>query len=132
MNASTLRILASTISVVAISLLIAGRASGAKLDPAALALLNSVSTKPCGPRTIQLESTHKLDPAFGPGVKAVSGPIDLSVKRPNHYYAIQPSGNETSEIAYDGSELCVVYPAAKHYALEPFVNGVPTVPPIPY
>jgi len=111
------------------ALLIAGCASGpkpadsagnhARMEPAALALLHSVSAKLGGARTIQVEAGHKLDPALGLGTRIERGPIKIMVGRPNEFYAIQPAGFDTREIAYDGRFLCVMHPGPKNYALEP-------------
>jgi len=89
------------------------------MEPAALELLNSVSARLGGARTIQVEAEHKLDPALGLGLRLDRGRLELAVKRPNQFYAIQPAGAETREIAYDGNFLCVMHPGPKHYALEP-------------
>jgi len=129
MNTPTLRLLAGRMSLAVSALWLAGCASGpkpgdstgtlAKMEPAALALLNSVSAKLGGAQTIQVAAKHKLDPALGLGLRIDHGSIDLAVKRPNQFYAIQPAGNATVEIAYDGRLLCVMHPGPKHHALEP-------------
>jgi hypothetical protein len=127
MNMKVFRILAGTLSLALTTGLAAIAAPGTlspksgtvtNMEPAALEFLKSVSEKLGAAQTIQVEAEHKLDPALGLGIRADNGPINLDVKRPNRFYAIQPAGNETREIAYDGSQLCVMYPAAKHYALE--------------
>lgn len=123
----TLRIVAGTLVLAVGTLWLAGCAStpkpgdaqGAKMEPAALALLDSVSAKLGAAQTIQVEAVHQLDPALGLGLAIDKGRIELSVKRPNQFYAIQPAGRETREIAFDGRFLCVMHPGPKHHALEP-------------
>ncbi len=127
MNPSTLRNLATSASLTISALLIAGCASGpkpgdstsAKMEPAALALLHSVSAKLGGAQTIQVEAEHKLDPKLGLGLRIDHGDIELAVKRPNQFYALQAAGAETRTIAFDGHFLCVMHPGQKHHALEP-------------
>jgi hypothetical protein len=89
------------------------------MEPAALEVLNAVSAKLGDARTIQVQAEHTLDPALGLGGGIDRGRIELMVKRPNLFYAIQPAGSETREIAYDGAFLCVMHPGPKHHALEP-------------
>lgn len=93
--------------------------TGPKMEPAALGLLNSVSAKLGGAQTLQVEAEHRLDPKLGLGLRIDHGDVELAVKRPNQFYAIQPAGNETREIAFDGHFLCVMHPGLKHHALEP-------------
>ncbi len=50
-------------------------------------------------------------------------PITFTVKRPNRFHAIQPAGQETREIAYDGRNLCVMHPMLKHHSLESLRAG---------
>lgn len=90
----------------------------AKMEPAALTLLKSASVKLGAARTIQVEAEHKLDPRLGLGLAIDNGRIELAIKRPNQFYAIRPADAETREIAYDGHQLCVMYPGAGHHALE--------------
>jgi hypothetical protein len=129
MNTTILQKLAGATALAFSALLFSGCASDpkpadsavhhAKMEPAALELLKTVSAKLGAARTIQVEAEHKLDPALGVGTRIDRGPIELAVKRPNKFYAIQPAGAETRAIAYDGNFLCVMHPGPKHYALEP-------------
>ncbi len=93
-------------------------ATGVKMEPAALAVLKSMSDKLGSAQTVQVEAEHKLDRRLGIGSGIDQGSIELAVKRPNQFYAIQPAGLDTREIAYDGTTLCVMHPGRKHHALE--------------
>lgn len=123
MKAPRLRLLAGNLSLVLTLLWLGGCASdssshdsSAAMDPAAMELLKAASDKLGAASTVQLQAEHKLDPALGLGIAADRGPIEIMVKRPNQFYAIQQAGNETREIAYDGKTLFVMHPAAKHHA----------------
>ena len=91
----------------------------AGVEPAARALLDAVSASLGSARTIGVEAEHKVEPPLGLGVALDHAPIEIAVRRPNQFYAIQRAGAETREIAYDGHFLCVMHPGPKHYALEP-------------
>lgn len=95
----------------------AGGAS-AEIEPAARDLAKAMGSKIGGAQTIRLTAKHKLDPALGVGAKLEKGPLEITVKRPNRFYAIQQAGDETREIAYDGNSICVIHPQLKHHALE--------------
>lgn len=89
------------------------------IDPAAATLAQEVTTKLSGAQTIRLTAKHKLDPKLGVGARLKNGPLVITVKRPNQFYAVQQAGEETREIAYDGKTLCLIHPGPKHHALEP-------------
>lgn len=94
--------------------------SGAKaeIEPAARDLAKAMSHKIGGAQTIRLTAKHQLDPSLGVNAKLDKGPLVITVKRPNRFYAIQPAGDETREVAFDGTSLCVMHPMVKHHALE--------------
>jgi hypothetical protein len=94
-----------------------------EIEPAALALAKSVSSKLGSAETIRLTARHQLDPRLGVGAKIENGPLEITVKRPNRFHAIQPAGAETREIAYDGRSLCLMHPGLKHHAIEPLKAG---------
>lgn len=99
-----------------------GAASSAQaqtgITPEARALAKSVEAKLGAAKTIRLTASHKLDPALGVGSKLENGAIHFTVERPNRFYAIQPAGRETREIAYDGSTFVMMHPKLKHHAIE--------------
>ena len=91
----------------------------AQIEPAARALAESVSGKLGSARTLRLTAKHQLDPALGVGSKLESGPLQITVKRPNRFYVIQQAGDETRELAYDGRTFSLIQPVLKQHALEP-------------
>jgi hypothetical protein len=95
----------------------------AEIDPAARELAKAVATKLGSAQTIRLTAKHQLDPQLGVGAKIEKGPIEITVLRPNRFYAIQPAGEQTREIAYDGATLCLMHPQLKHHALAPLKAG---------
>ena len=95
----------------------------AEIEPAARVLAQSVAQKLGSAQTIRLAATHTLDPRLGVGAKLEKGPIAITVKRPNQFYAVQQAGTETREIAYDGRTLCMMHPGLKHHALETLKAG---------
>ena len=97
--------------------------SQAGIDPAAQALAREVATKLGAAQTIRLTASHKIDPALGVGSRLEKGPLEITVKRPNRFYAIQRAGQDTREIAYDGKTLCLIHPELKNHALEPLQAG---------
>jgi hypothetical protein len=88
------------------------------IEPAARELAKAVTAKLGSARTLRVTASHRLDPALGVGAGYEKGPIDITVERPNRFYAIQRAGKETRELAYDGHWLCLMHPQLKHYALE--------------
>ncbi|WP_240772777.1 DUF2092 domain-containing protein [Phragmitibacter flavus] len=70
-----------------------------------------------------MTAKHQLDPALGVGAGHEKGPMQITVKRPNQFYAIQQAGEETREIAFDGTTLCLMHPELKHHAMEPLKAG---------
>lgn len=91
----------------------------AQIEPAARVLAESVSSKLGSARTIRLTAKHQLDPALGVGSKLESGPLQITVRRPNRFYVIQQAGDETRELAYDGRAFSLIQPVLKQHALEP-------------
>lgn len=88
------------------------------ITPEARALAKSVEAKLGAAKTIRLTASHKLDPSLGVGSKLENGAIHFTVERPNRFYAIQPAGRETREIAFDGSTYVMIHPRLKHHAIE--------------
>jgi hypothetical protein len=97
--------------------------SHAEIEPAARELANAVSTQLSSAQTIRVTAKHDLDSRLGVGAKIEKGPLEITVQRPNKFYAIQAAGAETREIAYDGKTLCVMHPQLKHHALAPLQAG---------
>lgn len=95
----------------------------AGVDPAARALAKEVAAKLGSAQTIRLTASHKIDPALGVGSRLEKGPLEITVKRPNRFYAIQRAGAETRELAYDGRTLALIHPELKNHALEPLRAG---------
>ena len=95
----------------------------AQIEPAARSLAQAAAGKIGGAQTIRLTAKHHLDPALGVGTKLESGPLQITVKRPNHFYVMQQAGQETREIAFDGKSLCLMQPQLKQHALEPLKAG---------
>jgi hypothetical protein len=90
----------------------------AEIEPAARELARAVSTKLGAAQTIRLTARHKLDSRLGVGAKLEQGPLEITVNRPNRFYVMQRAGEETREIAYDGSNFCMMHPDLKHHAIE--------------
>lgn len=95
----------------------------AEIEPAARELAKATATKIGSATTIRLTAKHELDPALGVGAKLESGPIQITVKRPNQFYVLQQAGEETREIAYDGKTLCLIKPQLKQHAQESLKAG---------
>lgn len=96
-----------------------GPISPSGIEPEARALVEKAAEALRDAKTIRLTARHKMDPRLGVGSQLEKGPMEIIVKRPHHFYAIQRAGNETREIAYDGRYLCLLYPELRHHALEP-------------
>ena len=109
---------APTLLAALLATVLATSAAKAEIDPAARELAKSVNAKLGSAQTIRLTAQQKLDPRLGGGMKIEKTPIAISVRRPNQFYAFQPAGQQTREIAYDGKALCVMNPQLKHHALE--------------
>lgn len=101
------------------TLLLAAVPLQAQIEPAAQELAKASAAKIGAARTIQLQARHTIDPALGVGAKIEKGPIQISLQRPNRFYVIQPAGDETREMAYDGQSFCLIQPYLKQHALEP-------------
>lgn len=93
--------------------------ASAQISPEARELARAVAKQLDGADAIHLVASHKIDPAIGVGEKFEKGPIEIHVKRPNRFHALQRAGGETREIAYDGRQLCLMHPELKHHALVP-------------
>lgn len=91
----------------------------AGIEPEARALAKEVAAKLQDARTIRLSASHKIAPSLGVGSKLERGPLEITVKRPNQFHAIQKAGAETRVLAFDGRYLAVIHPEVKHHALEP-------------
>lgn len=91
----------------------------ADIDPSATALATEVAAKLASAQTIKLTARHKLDPSIGVNAKLDKGPLKITAKRPNQWHVLQPAGDETREIAYDGKTFCLMLPALKLHATEP-------------
>lgn len=114
------------VSILALALFAAGSqisAADLGIDPAARALANAVAAKLGSAQTLRLTAKHKLDPALGVGTKLDNGPLKITVKRPNQCYVMQPAGNETRELAFNGATLCLMQPEVKLHALESVKAG---------
>jgi len=94
-----------------------------EIQPEALALAKEVAAKLQTSQTVQLAAKHEVDPALTTGSKLDEGPIRITFKRPNLFYAVQDAKDQTREIAFDGKTLCVMHPGLKHHALEPLKAG---------
>jgi hypothetical protein len=97
---------------------LAANAAPPRIEPAAAELAKAVTAKIGAAQTIRLHASHVIQPAPGLGAKVETGRIEISVQRPNKFYALQPSGDQTIEIAFDGSTLCVMHPQMKNHAIE--------------
>ena len=91
----------------------------AGIEPEAREIAKAMAAKIGAAQTIRLTARHQLDPALGVGAKIEKGPIQITVKRPNRFFAVMRAGHETREIAFDGTTFCVMHPQLKHHAMEP-------------
>jgi len=105
--------------IVALASGIAAPHANAQVEPAARDLVRSMAEKIGSARTIQLTAKHTLDPRLGVGAKIERGPLEITVQRPNRFFAVQRAGDETREIAFDGKTLCLMHPEMKYHALAP-------------
>jgi hypothetical protein len=96
----------------------------AQIDPAARALAQSVSAKLGSAQTLRLTAKHNLSPVS--------------------CYVLQPAGDQTRELAFDGRTPCLMQPMVKRcagtccyayiingqavYVKTTLRNGVPIVP----
>jgi hypothetical protein len=113
-------------SCLLLSLLVIGASASvaeAHIEPAAASLAKEVAGKLGSAQTIRLTATHKLDPALGVGAKLERGPLQITVQRPNRFYILQSAGDETREVAFDGSTLCLMQPVVKLHAIESLKAG---------
>jgi hypothetical protein len=102
---------------------IAPLSAHAEIEPAARELAKAVADKLGSAQTIHLTAKHRLDPRLGVGAKIESGPLDITVQRPNNIYVIQEAGDQTRELAFDGKTLCLIHPRLKHHAMESLKAG---------
>ena len=98
---------------------LAASSARAEIEPAALELTKAVSAKLSSAGTLKVTAKHTLDSALEVGAGHEKGPMEITVKRPNQFYAIQRAGTETRELAFNGSSLCLMHPELKHHALVP-------------
>ena len=103
---------------IALMLALSAHPSRAEIQPEATALAKAVGEELQAAQTIKLKAKHKLDPRLGVGAGIEKGPLQISVQRPNRFHAIQHAGDETREIAFNGTELCLMHPGLNHHALE--------------
>jgi hypothetical protein len=103
----------------ALSCLLLDSSAQAEIEPAAKALAQSVATKLQGAQTLRLTAKHTIDPALGVGSKLDQGPLSITVKRPNQFYALYSAADETRELAFDGKTVCIMHPMLKHHAMAP-------------
>lgn len=90
-----------------------------KIDPAARAIVDSVTARLAPARTVCLTAKHKLDPSLGTGGKLDQGPLRITVQRPNQFHVLQEAGQMTREIAFDGKTFCLMQPEVKLHGIEP-------------
>jgi hypothetical protein len=121
-NFTRSRTLALWLAVAVATSLVASRTQ-AEIEPAARALAQSVTAKLGSAQTLRLTAKHKLDPALGVGAKLENGPLRITVRRPNQCYVLQPAGDETRELAFDGRTLCLMQPVVKLHAIESLKAG---------
>jgi hypothetical protein len=105
--------------VAALALVPAFNASAAEIEPAAKALARAAASKLGAAQTVKVTATHKLSPGFNVGARVENGPVQITVKRPNQFYAVQKAGQDTCEISFDGKSICVMHPEVKIHSLEP-------------
>lgn len=91
----------------------------AEITPEAAALAKAVAAKVGAASTVRLTARHQIDPTLGVGAKLENGPLEITLQRPCHVHVLQPAGDETRELAYDGKTLCLIQPTLKLHALEP-------------
>jgi len=112
-------ILAALLGATGFAIGAAPKSNVAAIDPAARAFADSVTAKLGAASTIRLTAKHRLDPRLGVGQKLEQGPLQITVQRPNRFHVFQPAGEQTREVAFDGSTVCVMHPGMKHHAIEP-------------
>ena len=91
----------------------------AGIEPEAKALAEALAAKLQSAKTLCLTAKHVIDPTLGVGSKLDQGPLEITVKRPNHFYVLQKAGDATRELAFDGKTVSVLHPQLKHHAIEP-------------
>lgn len=91
----------------------------ADIKPEAQALSRAMAAKLEAAQTVKLTARHKWDETLSVGSPLDQGPISVSFKRPNLFYAVQEAKEATREISYDGKTICIMHPGLKHHALEP-------------
>lgn len=91
----------------------------AQIEPAARTLAKATADAIGAATTIRLSARHTIDPALGVGSRLENGPLQITVQRPNRFYVIQPAGDATREIAFDGTSICLIQPQLQLHALEP-------------
>jgi hypothetical protein len=91
----------------------------AGIEPEAKALAEAVAAKLQSAKTLRLTAKHTLNPTLGVGSKLDQGPLEIHLKRPNHFHVLQVAGDETRELAFDGKTISILHPQLKHHAIEP-------------
>jgi hypothetical protein len=89
----------------------------AEIEPDASALVKTVSAKLSAAQTIRLTAKHTMSPALSVASKLDKGPLKITVQRPNKCYVLQPAGDETRELIFDGRALCLMQPTLKIHAI---------------
>ena len=92
--------------------------SQAGIEPEAKALAEAVAAKLQTAKTLRLQAKHQIDPALGVGSRLEKGPLEITVKRPNQIHVLQPAGEETREMMFDGKTVLILHPQLKHHATE--------------
>jgi hypothetical protein len=91
----------------------------AGIKPEAQVLARAIAATLESAQTVQLSAKHKWHASLSVGSPLDQGPISITFKRPNLFYAVQEAKEATREISYDGKTICIMHPALKHHALEP-------------
>ena len=99
-----------------------GLPAAAQIDPAAATVLKAASAKLGAARTLRVQAHHTLDPALGLGFRVEKASFDVTVARPNRFYALQ-TGDLERELAYDGRTFCLIDARMQHHALETVKAG---------
>jgi hypothetical protein len=102
-----------------LALAAAATTARAEIEPSARALALSVQEALGQAKTIRMTAQHTINPNRGFGIKLKQGPLAITVKRPNQFFAVQQAGADTREISFNGREFCMMHPQLKHHALVP-------------
>lgn len=102
----------ASLLLVLASLLVAPSLVQAQIQPEARKIVQSVSNTLGQAKTVQVTAAHTVDEAMGFGSRLEKGKIRITLKRPNQFHIMQPAGEETREIVYDGKTFCLLQPEA--------------------